>query len=687
MKLSIWDDTKAREEIKKRFKNSSRDRANLESRWKRSERTIYATSSVQNSLYSERSLDYSITEALTEGIDQSNADVNVAYTFKNLRFIHAQMSANPPIVAMRPQTSDQDDHRKADAADRIVRWSLRKYNMQEKQDQCNLNAVLYGTGFIKTTWDSCKGEIMEVDPETDEIKMEGDISIDIPFVWNVFLDPDAKCWDEVKWVMERIHLDYDEACLRWPSKRDLLDHAKMEEEDKRPEGRVSELADKHYNVVQLLEYWETGLPTNGYLGRYCVTTLDGEVIESCRPSPFRFKKAGAVSKIENADLPDDMKEGMIRKVPEQAMLPYHILSDVDMPNRVWGMSAVEYAAQLQDNLSRLDSSKLDNIQAHGVARMILPESAEIAEDSLSDSTWNVVKITGNQPPYFMAPPQLMPDMTSERVNYITGINDVMGVNESMFGQQSREQSQASMQYATNQGNMIRRRLFNKYVLCVESVYKSILDLVRKHWPVGKTISVLGKEKALEAIDIKGADIDGGYDVIGEYGTTLSLDPITRREEIMTLQPLFKEAGIPARTSMKMLKLNEIEGMFDELDLAENRQREIFEMMIATGSYIPPKKYRDHENMIAWALHYFMTQEFEALPEELQALCEQHVEERGQLAATEKSGGAAAPTEQTAGQAPGPLPSGPAGQLPPQGLSPPGAPGGEAAPALALPGAQ
>ena len=45
----------------------------------------------------------------------------------------------------------------------------------------------------------------------------------------------------------------------------------------------------------------------------------------------------------------------------------------------------------------------------------------------------------------------------------------MLVNESMFGQSSRETAGFTMQYATNQGNVIRRRLFNKYVLLTEAV--------------------------------------------------------------------------------------------------------------------------------------------------------------------------------------------------------------------------
>jgi hypothetical protein len=60
-------------------------------------------------------------------------------------------------------------------------------------------------------------------------------------------------------------------------------------------------------------------------------------------------------------------------------------------------------------------------------------------------------------------------------------------------------------------------------------------------------------------------------------------------------------------------------------------------MIAKKIYIDPKPFRDHENMIAWALEYFMSSEFEALPLEVQQLCEKHIHDRSKLAALEKSG--------------------------------------------------
>lgn len=676
MSVSVvtWDADRTKLEIQKRFRNAADARRRFEDRWARNERIIYSTTS--NTLR-ESALENSY-ELGMPGIDGSDAEVNMAYTFKNFRFIHAQMSANPPAVAMRPQTSDQDDHRKADAADRVVRWSIRKYLMQERVDMLCLHALLYGTGVVKTVWDSSRGDIIDFDEETGKLQLEGDIAVTVPFMWNIRLDPDGKSWDEVKYLFETIYMDFDEACARWPDKVDALKKAKIENKSgPGSQGRQSQLDDNHYSCVELLEYWETGLPTNGYLGRYTITTLDGDEVEPVRANPFRFKRAGAVSKIEaDPDMSEGMKAAKIKRLPEQARLPYHILTDIDIPNMPWGRSFIEYAAQLQDNLNQMDAAVLDNIKAHSAARLVLPETAEIAEDGLSDSTWDVLKITGNQPPYFVKPPEMMPDMSASRGQHLQGINDICGVNEAMFGQQSREQSGASMQYASNQGNMVRRRLFNKYVLAVESIYKAILDLCRKHWTVERTIHVLGKENALEAIDLGGMDIDGGYDVVGEYGVTLSLDPISRREEILQLQPLFKEAGLPTRSLLKHMKLNELEEMYDALDLAEARQNEIFQLMISTAQYIKPKPYRDHVNMIAWAMEYFMTQEFTSLSDEQQAFCEQHIQERAALAAQEQSGGPSTPAGQPALQPPGPLPSGPVA---------PGAPG-PAAPAPAPIGA-
>ena len=663
IKLTAWDDQLAKKNIMKRYENAVTARRPYESKWRASEKAVYQSSNFG---------DFTEWGFPLEGVDESDADSNAVYLMKNLRFLHAQMSANPPSVAMKPTSSDQEDHRRADAADRWYRWALRKYQLQEHFDQLTLNTLIYGTGFMKVIWDSTKGDIIEFDEETGEIELEGDFGISVPSPFNVFFDPDAKVWPDVKWVVEKVFVDFDEALTKWPEKKEELEAAKEAASEKTPYAGKQNTANQ-FNSVELWEYWETGLPSNGYLGRYCVMTPTGAIIEPCRPSPFRFRKAGTMRKILDSDLPDDIIEAKLERLPHQALLPFHILTDIDVPNSIYGRSAVEYVSILQENLLKVDVATMDNIQAHGAARLVLPESAEI-DQSLSTSPWDVVKVSGNQPPHFMETPRLMPEMVSTRMNLIQGINDGFGVNDAMFGVQKRETSGTSMNLATNQGNLIRRRIFNKYVMVVESVAKSLLSLVVKHWDISRTISVLGKENALESVDLKGADIDGGYDVVGEYGASLSLDPMSRREEIMLLQPLFEKAGVPPRTSLKLMKLNELEGMYDRLTLAGNRQREIFDEMIGSGRYIAPQDLMDHENMISWALEYFMTSEFQYLDDSLKELCKQHIRDRVQLAAQEKlalSGGGG----QAAGTPGAPLPPGPVPGIPPMPEPAPGQPAG------------
>ena len=256
VQISIWDDVKTQEEVFRRFRNAADARRLHEDRWMRNERTIYSSRNTnQTSAYLQSSLESNFNIGLP-GIDSSNAEMCVSYAFKNLRFIHAQMSSNPPSVVMRPTTSDQDDHRKADAADRIVRYAIRKYLMQEKVDQMSLNCLLYGTGAIKTIWDDSIGDILDFNTETQEVDLEGDIHVTVPFIWNLFVDPDARAADEIKWVIERIYVDYEEAVLRWPTKIEQLKKAKIEKKDTpiQPGGRDSQLNTSRYNCVELLEY-------------------------------------------------------------------------------------------------------------------------------------------------------------------------------------------------------------------------------------------------------------------------------------------------------------------------------------------------------------------------------------------------------------------------------------------------
>ncbi len=643
-KIVIWSVEDAKKNLQERLRASVYARKEFERAWRINEQTVYNTTGHGPSSTDSQ---YDIGNYMGISDDASVAEsgqVVINYSFKNLRFLHAQLAANPPSVVPRPTSNDAEDRRKADAADRVVRYGIKQYNIQECVDKATLNTLLYGSGLIKTYWDASLGDILDIAEETGEMTMEGDFRLYTPSPWNIFIDSDADVWEDVRFVFEKILVPWEEALYRWPEKVEILQKHRLKGEPGQSQdgsGDKSAILNRKNDVVELYEYWEKGLPSNGFLGRWCLCTREGDLISKLTQNPERFK-------------PSRRGKNEAPKY-EVATLPYHMLTDIDVPARVWGKSFVEYEANLQDLMNRLDTAFLDNVRAHGVARLVIYDNSEVNTDSITDNPMDIIKVTGGgTKPDYINPMALPPAMMQLLDRYRMGIDDMAGVNESMFGQQSREQSGFSMQYATNQGNMIRFRLLNKYRGFVESIYKSYLKIAQKHWTIPRTIQVLGKEKALESIDIKNTDLDGGYDIVADYGASLSLDPTTRREEMLTLLPLFEKSGVEPRKLLKMLKLNELAGEYDLLDLAADRQREIFEQMKVTGQYIPPEELQDDKNMLLYAYEYVMTAEFKYLDERTKALIRQHIKDREMRAAA----GAQVPGEggpqAMAGAAPGAL---------------------------------
>jgi hypothetical protein len=497
--------------------------------------------------------------------------------------------------------------------------------MPENCDLTSSQTLTYGTGWAYTGFNKYKGDVLDYEKD-GTVVMQGDFELRVPSVWDVWMDPQAKCWDDVRYVIERRSYPMEEAEAMYPKYISELHRAyKREVENESYQTERNRLEEP---MVTIFYYWEKGHPMNGMRGRYVAFIEDGTPLGEMTASP-----AMMIPDVSREEKKKAKAEGRAPKPGfGVAVLPFHIFTDIDVPNQVYGKSFIEYEADVQDVMNRLDSLELENIQYHGSIKLVVREGSDLDPDSLNNSAVDVIKLNGGQDPYYMSAPTQMPNVTTFRDRLKQGGDDMAGTNESMFGQQSREQSGFSMQYATNQGNMIRRRLFNKYVMFVEGIYKQYLNVIRGHWDVSRVIKVLGTERAFEAVEIKGADIAGGYDLVVEYGASLSLDPTTRREEIMQMMPMFEKAGIPINTLIGMLKLNELDGMYDLVDLPKLRQLEYFKEMTETRKYMPPREMEDHQGMLKTCYKYLMTSEFKYLPDDVQVLIEEHVKDREKLAA-------------------------------------------------------
>lgn len=646
MRLDTWQEPK--KVLLARLNNAIDAKKKIEGQWADNERILFKEynwgsgelGALRDNVYAPD----------VDGPDDSGAMSDISYTFKNVRFIHSQIATNPPAVNIRPSTGDQDDAARADIADRVAKYSMRQYQLKEPIDLTSLNCIVYGTGILKHDWNDKDGDIIGFDPKTEEMLLSGDLSVKPVNPWKFYIDPDAVLWKDAKYVFEEIIMDWDQAVYQFPDKIDILKQVRIKGKDSNredPSGNSnrSNLENTYYDSVVLFQYWEKGMPHNGMLGRYALITKDGDIVDGVRENPHAFTVPR-----------DSLKKWPSGKeLPKIAKLPYSIMTDIDVPNTIWGKSFVEYAGPLQDYLNEMDTISLENCRAHGVTRGVLPENCDVSE--LTDSSWDLVKIKGVSQPTFINPPKPMPEMINTRNLMKTGIDDMSGVNESMFGQQSREMAGFAMQYATNQGNMIRHRLFIKYSMMIENMYNHILQLFAENWDEPRTIKVIGEENAYEIKSIKGSDFSRGYDITVEYGTSLSLDPITRRQEIMQLLPIFEKAGRSPEDLLDKLRLNDLPNMYEEGKLAKHRQQEIFNKIIEEKKPVPIKELQDHKNMLLWAYKYIMTSDFEKLDAETQELINQNIIEREELVAARAARAAGG------GVPPGPAPGMPAAGAP------------------------
>lgn len=634
-KVVAWTDADWQRELPTRRERAEAYRSTIEPQWRENGnivgRAIPRASDLMNISFTNA------IELEAGEVDQGDSEIGINHAFRFIRFWHSQLSANPPSVIVRPRSTDPSDRRKADAADRISRFLRQVHEVEEAVDQMNLSMLITGTGYVKGWWNKDAGEIQDFDKSTKEVKMEGAHDVYSPATDDVWLDPDARRKSDIRWTIERIRMPLEEAIFKFG------DHATKIKES--VTKQTSSMADAILeasggvqvdgSTVEIFEYVEKGMPVNGMAGRHAFFLADNTIL----------------AKGENKHY--------------KARTPIKILTYLDVPNRVYGASVVEYVSRIQDMLTRLDSSVLDNIQAHGVVRMAIHESSEIEDEAISDSAWDYIKYGGSMPPTFVNPPQLMPDIWRFRAELVQAIQDLYGVNDSMLGIQRREQSAVSQQTSIESGTMVQRRLFKKYSATVQELYQDLLGLAQEHWDTPRQVQVLGEEKAFEVAEFSGADIANGFDLVVEYGTSLPLDPNMAREQLMLLMPALKEAGLSMKQILRRFKLNEVESALDRMELAADRQREIFEEMIAKAEagepiYIAPRKISEHEGMLEFAYDYIMTSEFKYLQEDMKKLIERHIEEREALAAQGAAPAEAGPGVQTLPGSPGV-----SGALPPE----------------------
>lgn len=146
-----------------------------------------------------------------------------------------------PIISATPGSASDHDVKAAQMAEDLLEYWWHDLHLDDALEEALLWGIIAGQGFWKITWDEQAGkamrflmgpdgkpivndalaemfrgqlETMGIPPQEQVVYM-GDIKVEALSPFNVFLDPAAKTWKDVKYAICVHYLDPDEIKARW----------------------------------------------------------------------------------------------------------------------------------------------------------------------------------------------------------------------------------------------------------------------------------------------------------------------------------------------------------------------------------------------------------------------------------------------------------------------------------------
>jgi hypothetical protein len=557
-------------------------------------------------------------------------------TIKAVLFLHSKLCISDPVVTGTPRKQDQATINSARYAEGYIKYAKDHTDLQECiESGAYVNLCIYGTGVTYEGWDPNGGDfpISEIDENADpnnlEIKMEGDYDLrDVsPKKW--YPDANATSVRKMDYCFEEMDVPKEEAFYSFPEeeKQNILRMSVQGGEDS------SSLEKENRSTVKIYHYWERGRPWNGFLGCHAIfTNPDSPRLLYRGPNPYKHKK-----------------------------LPYSVLTDIDVPDNVMGMSRIIYAYQVQMCINNLITMVMNNAALFGSAKYLSPEGAmndDLDNDPSVVGTYNPA--TGGKPEFFR-PVNVTPDVWKGYDIMKQYINNIYGMNEFSQGQIPRELSSYAVQLALEMDDKYRIRLFNKKKLFLRDIYEKFLEITKQFMTDSRRLRITGVEAFQDDEYFQVSMLEGDYDISVEYGAYLPVDPAARKQQILEFikSGFFDKAGGDYKKAASLLIDGSMITVRDASERHRRRQQAEISKLIK-GEKVNVEPWDKDEDHAAEIDEYCGTAAFEALPREIQQAIWDHGEAHVQALAEKIAKGQGPEAPGAGGPGMGGSPAGPGG---------------------------
>lgn len=193
-----------------------------------------------NARFDSRTRSFQPVNRVGSSVKQNRSQVNKL--LPNVQNRLARLCKNPPKYDVRPESNDTEDKEAARLATQTAITMWDKLGLNEKRIPLYMLLQQCGHSWAFVGWDPTEGNPMP-DPTTGKIAFEGDIRVDIASAFEVFVDPTAKTFDDIRktWVIRTKvrKLDYFKA--NFPEKGQLVKEEDAWLLSAQYEGRINSL--------------------------------------------------------------------------------------------------------------------------------------------------------------------------------------------------------------------------------------------------------------------------------------------------------------------------------------------------------------------------------------------------------------------------------------------------------------
>ena len=165
---------------------------------------------------------YGTSSGLQAGGKQGELTEAMVNNYRSLlRHILTLITSERPSYDVRAVNTDYQSQAQAVVGEDVLNYYLRSKNLEDTLKNAAENALWSSEGFIALEWDTHSGQEFDVDPESQELVMTGDIKYSTYHAKSCIRDPYANP-DDPDWVILVDKINKYELAARFPDEEDAI---------------------------------------------------------------------------------------------------------------------------------------------------------------------------------------------------------------------------------------------------------------------------------------------------------------------------------------------------------------------------------------------------------------------------------------------------------------------------------